>query len=704
MILTCTGLYLLRNQLVNLLNLNDTNENICTNDDSIQSEILSINNNTLTEQTPIAIRDFSSQYGSNRSDSYVVSNICSHAEIYPLYGDSTHALVFRTYGPWWINMPSYKETIKNFIRWENNFTSRDFIDIEYKDLVYECISLNIYETYNPGTLEVVYVGKEDEYGNVTWHRIWSFPQPFSIILCDNEEIFIENGRQTIDDLFPDHINTDSIVPSLRLNTDNRQKSKFHTHHTNPPAARLPRIVKIPLKDKFTFPTRLIRLEFDHSTANYYSEIDTVVLHGKISPTNSIVIEDTQHIPSSTTIIQENESEEKNYSANLTKLPFDILFIICSYLDLRSLVRLSSTCHLLHRQCLDSLQFQSLNLQPYWNGITNYSIENFFRYHCTQTRYLSLAWTKSIQCSSFNQLLNICSNNLVQLNLACCQYLTGQYIKIIVNYCPNIEILNLENCFSLNNLDFIPLKYLNHIRILNVYRTKIDYRTLLPFIDNNKKYLENINLGSCQNLNDPIGILKLLFARCSNLRSIDLWRTCGLTQNGFLSVIGLPFDIGEEKRRILNLSKDEQEELALIYSSVNMPIEINTIMHIKYLSEVDLGWTDPPPGFIKSFVQQIGHSLIKLFLTACRRVNNEDILAVSEHCLQLRQLDLLGSSIIVETSIESILTRCLYLEFLDLSFCDKISNETLSIWICQYKNCFKRSYSPMMNDDIYTEFT
>ncbi len=86
------------------------------------------------------------------------------------------------------------------------------------------------------------------------------------------------------------------------------------------------------------------------------------------------------------------------------------------------------------------------------------------------------------------------------------------------------------------------------------------------------------------------------------------------------------------------------------------------------------------------------------------VNNEDIIAVSEHCLQLRQLDLLGSSIITETTIECILKRCLYLEFLDLSFCDKISNETISIWSYQYKNCFKRSYSPMMNDDIYTEFT
>ncbi|CAF4334057.1 unnamed protein product [Rotaria magnacalcarata] len=91
------------------------------------------------------------------------------------------------------------------------------------------------------------------------------------------------------------------------------------------------------------------------------------------------------------------------------------------------------------------------------------------------------------------------------------------------------------------------------------------------------------------------------------------------------------------------------------------------------------------------------------MTAKVGVNNEDIMAVSEHCLQLRQLDLLGSSIIMESTVECVLKRCLSLEFLDLSFCDKISNETISIWICRYKNFFKRSYSPRMNDDIYTEF-
>jgi hypothetical protein len=85
------------------------------------------------------------------------------------------------------------------------------------------------------------------------------------------------------------------------------------------------------------------------------------------------------------------------------------------------------------------------------------------------------------------------------------------------------------------------------------------------------------------------------------------------------------------------------------------------------------------------------------------VNNEDIIAVSEHCLQLRQLDLLGSSIILETTVECVLNSCLHLQFIDLSFCDKISNETISIWICQYKKYFKRSYSPRTHDDISIEF-
>jgi hypothetical protein len=97
----------------------------------------------------------------------------------------------------------------------------------------------------------------------------------------------------MNDLFPDHVdNTSSILHSLHLNTDNEQISKLYTHHTYPAAARLPRIVKIPLKSQCSFPTRLIRLEFDHSTVNYYTEIDTVILYGKTSPSNSSLNDNT----------------------------------------------------------------------------------------------------------------------------------------------------------------------------------------------------------------------------------------------------------------------------------------------------------------------------------------------------------------------------------------------------------------------------
>jgi hypothetical protein len=88
------------------------------------------------------------------------------------------------------------------------------------------------------------------------------------------------------DLFPNHVNgTTSALHSVHLTTDHEQISKIHTRHTYPPAARFSRILKIPLKNKISFPTRHIRLEFDHSTANYYIEIDTIILSGQTSNLN-----------------------------------------------------------------------------------------------------------------------------------------------------------------------------------------------------------------------------------------------------------------------------------------------------------------------------------------------------------------------------------------------------------------------------------
>ena len=119
----------------------------------------------------------------------------------------------------------------------------------------------------------------------------------SSMVSEDQHTLLSNrfcsGRQSLADLFPD---SDATIPSahqpVRANTPRENISTICTRHSRPPAARLPRIMKISLKDKFSFPTRLVRLEFDHSTVNYYSEIDTITLCGQTWPVGSIEVNNT----------------------------------------------------------------------------------------------------------------------------------------------------------------------------------------------------------------------------------------------------------------------------------------------------------------------------------------------------------------------------------------------------------------------------
>jgi hypothetical protein len=94
-------------------------------------------------------------------------------------------------------------------------------------------------------------------------------------------IFIEYclGRQQMHDLFPEQIHAlTSTMNSLDMNDKQQQiSSAIHTHHAYPAAARVPRIMKIPLTNRLPFSVRHFLLEFDHSTIDYYTEIDTIVL-------------------------------------------------------------------------------------------------------------------------------------------------------------------------------------------------------------------------------------------------------------------------------------------------------------------------------------------------------------------------------------------------------------------------------------------
>lgn len=393
-----------------------------------------------------------------------------------------------------------------------------------------------------------------------------------------------------------------------LNFDRPVEERFpgESLHSSPPAAHLPRIAKIPLGKKFDFPIRFVRLEFDHRTADYYIEIDTICL----STEKFVEIEEKKS--------EIREGENFSSTINFFDLPFDVVLRICSFLDLRSLIRFSSTCQTFRKFGSIEDSFFSVNLKTFWNRLTNESLDNFFVDRCRKTRFLSLSWSKNLKIDSFSRLVRSASENLTNLQLASCRFLNQDFLCSIVENCPNLEILNLENCSTLRDRDFLPLKNLSKIRAVNFYGTLIDFRTVLPLIDTNRRTLEFLNLGNCRNLIDFGSPLQLAFSRCFKLKSFDYWRNFKLTPQDFLSLVdGLSLyksddQITEQYR------PEDQIDLLKIYRELNLTEQTFSIGNLNDFQEIDLGWTNPPAGFISKFVQQIGKNVTKIFLTACRR--------------------------------------------------------------------------------------
>ena len=58
-------------------------------------------------------------------------------------------------------------------------------------------------------------------------------------------------------------------------------------------------------------------------------------------------------------------------SNLVDLPNEILCMILSYLDLKTVSRLRSTCQTFYELCSLDFTYNKLDLQPYWNLVSSY---------------------------------------------------------------------------------------------------------------------------------------------------------------------------------------------------------------------------------------------------------------------------------------------------------------------------------------------
>ncbi|XP_005104613.1 F-box/LRR-repeat protein 4 [Aplysia californica] len=585
--------------------------------------------------------DFSSQYGSESSISYVASNLAGKTFVFPSYGDYTQTCVFRTYGKWWKVAPSGR---RKYLRTSSDFYGEDFIEVSFAEMLYP-VRIEVYETYNPGAI-------------------------IRILACDRAK-----------------------------GSDVDKGIRWVTLWSSKPKAckQRPRIFAPRLK-KMNFATNLIRLELNHQYMDYYTELDGIKLVGTKTPPAPDLLRNHQVLPADIGDVEDSKdgdqvfdgpsssarySEErygKTYNATadgidelalsvdalsfsadseeksfFTQLPKELIHFILKYLDITDLCRLAQTCSLLRDHCYDPLLYIDLNLQPYWNLVSNASLDALSQ-RCERLQRLNLSWLGKgglIYSDHLAYFLHDCQD-LQTLELTACKIMDSNTLALIVSNCRNLQELNLSSCVNIEDFSTFNVLSLPKLRMLNLYRTKIDTPSLLALIRSSPD-LEHLNLSSCMLLNPYINLVLMdLGDCCKKLKSLDLWRMRSVNSEG----------------------------LAHLYN--NCPL----------LEELDVGWCTDLKAYTQCFVQLAEKcvKLKKIFMTANRTVQDSDLKSLALHCPNLEQIDVLGTREVTRNGVLFVLEKCKNLIFLDLSFCLGIATEDVWAWRSLFPNvAIKKSF-------------
>ncbi|XP_058830886.1 F-box/LRR-repeat protein 4-like [Topomyia yanbarensis] len=562
--------------------------------------------------------DFSSQYGSDTSISYTAYNVTGKPSKYPDYGDFPETFAFRTYGPWWKRAPSAGREINSQSNTEYVPPTDDFILAQFEELVYP-ESITVFETYNPGGIV----------------RIWAYTQAEEwVLLWDVSEV-----------------EADFLQPI----------------ECNKARQFCPRLKSCPNL------TRYIRLEFHTTRLEYFTQIDAILLVGqktvlnkgdnfknlkteKLHPTvDEFAEEELRSSESDSLSSSRSATPTDDTRFTLDQMPYEILFKILSFLDLRSLFRCGSVCRTFHQiVACDSLLYTEVSLKPYWNRASSSTLRSLKK-RCAYTKKLDLSWCgmfNAITPSEFKYFLATCGGGLTHLRLDSCKFISNEKcLEAIGEHCfENLRELTLQN-YTPQNDDFSGLAHFRNLERLDLSRSTIDTFSLVRVLARNE-HLRHLNLAFCSLDVSMDDVAQHISKYNRRLISLDMWKSHSLTSVG----------------------------LAALAKCTD-------------LEEADFGWClreEPTPGESLRALVKSCPRLRKLYLAAIRGFTDRDLDAIATHCVNLEQLDLLGCMGISWEMCCRLLNRCKKLQLLDLSFCDNLDELKIALMRDCFDVAIKRS--------------
>lgn len=504
------------------------------------------------------------------------------------FSDFPETFAFRTYGDWW-QSKTLKSRLEEFVPQDNpGLRADDFIVLQFEDYVFPD-SIRIYETYNPGAVIRIWAYTITE----RWLQLWEASEDWW---------------------------TEKYPPRARMFSPNIRKIQF--------------------------PTRTIRIEFNHARLEYFTEIDAVVLIGKkynLNQTNyrNLLRRKQQLIKGpiqkrlemvsfrprlkgdrDKTIeeffrtdfnrfvkeagLLEPDDTPNNFDGplSLNDLPYEVLFKILSFLDLKSLFRVAQVCRNLYDIATDPLLYTEVNLKHYWH-LTNGGILQSLIKRGRLMRKLDLSWCglfNSVTPNDFREFIKANGGTLAHLRLNCCKFLNATCIELIGNTCDNLKELSLRNYTPSNGREFNALTGLCQLERLDLFRCGIETQPLLRILRSNPR-LKHLNVG-LSNLAVNMDEVALTLAQYNReIISLDFWKSHSFNSVG-----------------------------------------LTALATCSSLEEVDFGWClreEPPPTEALRFFLTGCPNLKKLFLAAIRGLTDRDLENISNLCPNLEQLDLMG---------------------------------------------------------------
>ncbi|XP_063603354.1 F-box/LRR-repeat protein 4-like [Penaeus indicus] len=610
---------------------------------------ITTNSQCVLDQYVKEVSDFSSQYGSDGSISYVANNVIGKPALYPEYGDFSAAYCMRSYGKWWTKCESSTHPIDDPRPLLP--PSVDFIDVRYEIAVYP-IRIDFYETYNPGSVVRVWGSLEGQ----GWVLLWSGEAQLGL-------------RQVARIFSPPVIQADKPVNLLRIEFDQHSHSYYsaldaillvgstHTsskQHLTFQETITSQIMKLGLHNIASEEEILSGVQFLLSEENLLRMVAEECESKEVEPLReekAEFIDECETESSTKEVINdelieskfEDSGDEGTSGGYFDMLPEELIIHILKELDIRSLCRLAHTCKLLQKYTSDPFLYIRLNLKNCWWLVSNATLECLSS-RCLLLQSLDLSWCgpyNALDTETFMEFIHTCGRQLTILRLNNCHFIDNYCLYMIANVCLSLEELSMANCSKVDHLGFGELKKARCLSRLDLSRTRIDFHTLQLLLQHAGQ-LRHLSLNNCTQLDmDEVALTLATFSR--DLISLGAWKTHGLTARGLRALACIPT-----------------------------------------LQDLDLGWA--LSGVITDGLGELVRGcrgLKRLYLTALRTLTDHDLHHLMTHSHELAQLDIMGTRNVTPEAVHRLLQSCQHLELLDVSFCEQIHITYIHQWNSQF---------------------